>query len=88
MYTETADVAMLGTYRVQDNVLRFAPQFPMEPGLGYRAEFCPTQLPGKVTAAPITSTFRLPPRDVTPTTIITAVYPSGAVVPENLLKQR
>ncbi len=86
VYTATADVAMLGAYRVQGNVLRFAPQFPMEPGLGYRAEFRPTQLPGNVIAAPITSTFRLPPRDVTPTTIITAVYPSGAVVPENLLK--
>ena len=86
VYTETADVAMLGTYRVQGNVLRFAPQFPMEPGLGYRAEFRPAQLPGKVSATPISSTFRLPPRDVTPTTIITAVYPSGDVVPENLLK--
>ncbi len=86
VYTETADVAMLGTYRVQGKVLRFTPQFPLEPGLKYRAEFRPAQLPGKVSGPPITSTFRLPPRDTTPTTIVTNVYPSGEVVPENLLK--
>jgi hypothetical protein len=84
--TETADVAMLGAYRVQGDVLRFEPQFPLEPGLQYRAEFRPARLPGKVSGSPITSTFRLPPRDLTPSTVVTNVYPSGEVVPENLLK--
>lgn len=86
VYTEIAQVPMLGTYRVQGNRLRFEPQFPLEPGLAYRAEFHPAQLPGKVKGLPLTSTFRLPPRNVTPTTIVTAVYPSSEVVPENLLK--
>jgi hypothetical protein len=86
IYTEQADVAMLGAYRVQANVLRFEPQFPLEPGLTYRAEFRPAQLSSKASAMPITSTFRLPPRDLTPTTTVTNVYPSGDVVPENLLK--
>lgn len=86
IYTETANVAMLGTYRVRGKVLRFEPQFPLEPGLAYRAEFHPAQLPPRVNAPPLTSTFRLPPRDTTPTTTVTRVYPSGDVVPENLLK--
>ena len=86
VYTETANLAMLGTYRVQSEVVRFEPQFPLEPGLTYRAEFRPAQLPRKVNAPPLASTFRLPPRDLTPTTIVTHVYPSGDVVPENLLK--
>jgi hypothetical protein len=84
--TETADVAMLGAYRVQGLALRFEPQFPLEPGLTYRAEFHPAQLTRKADNAPIKSTFRLPPRDLTPTTTVTHVYPSGEVVPENLLK--
>ncbi len=86
VYTATADVAMLGTYRLQGNILRFAPQFPLEPGLAYRAEFRPSLLPGKAGAPPVISSFRLPPRNLTPTTIVTAVYPSSEVVPENLLK--
>lgn len=86
VYTEQADVAMLGAYRVQADVLRFEPQFPLEPGLTYRAEFRPTQLPRQINAPPLTSTLRLSPRDLTPTTIVTHVYPSGDVVPENLLK--
>ena len=38
---------MLGTYRVQPGALRFEPQFPLEPGLSYRAVFHPDQLPGE-----------------------------------------
>lgn len=86
VYTETANVAMLGAYRFQGDVLRFEPQFPLEPGITYRAEFHPAHLPRKMNVPPLLSTFRLPPRIVTPTTIVTQVYPSGAVVPENLLK--
>ncbi len=86
VYTEQADVAMLGAYRVQADVLRFQPQFPLEPGLTYRAEFRPAQLPRQINAPPLTSTLRLPPRDSTPTTTVTQVYPSSDVVPENLLK--
>jgi hypothetical protein len=81
VYTEAADVAMLGTYRVHGDSLRFEPQFPLEPGLTYRAEFR-----AKPNAPPLTSSFRLPPRSLTPTTVVTQVYPSGDSVPENLLK--
>ncbi|HEX4948979.1 MAG TPA: hypothetical protein VFZ34_20035 [Blastocatellia bacterium] len=85
VYTENADVAMLGRYLVQADVLRFEPQFPLTPGVAYRAEFQAALL-SKKNVAPISSTFRLPPRDMTPTTVVTQIYPSSDVVPENLLK--
>src|SRR5437899_1251175 len=34
--TTTAQPAMLGEYRVAGKVLRFEPQFPLVPGVGYR----------------------------------------------------
>lgn len=78
---------MLGAYRVQAGVLRFEPQFPLEPGVAYRAVFRPDQLPGaRGSNAPVTSDFQLPPRNTTPTTVVSHVYPSAGLLPENLLK--
>ena len=78
---------MLGSYRIEGNVLRFTPQFPPAPGVTYRAIFRPANLPGaKTNAAPLTAIFQAPARDVTPTTVVSHVYPSVDVVPENLLK--
>ena len=76
---------MLGAYRIQSNALRFEPQFPLEPGITYRAVFRPGRLPG-LRGAPVTATFQLPPRDSTPTTVVTRIYPSADLLPENLLK--
>ena len=79
---------MLGAYRVQSDGLRFEPQFPLEPGVTYRAVFRPDRLPGKGDSGstPITSVFQLPPRSSIPTTVVSHVYPSAEVLPENLLK--
>jgi hypothetical protein len=80
--------AMLGAYRVQSNVLRFEPLFPLEPGMIYRAVFRPDRLPGKVFSGgdSITGVFQLPPRKALPATVVSQVYPSAEVLPENLLK--
>ncbi len=87
VYTESADVPMLGAYQVQAGALRFAPQFPLEAGLSYRAEFRPVPfITAKAKVSSLTETYRVPARDLTPTTIVAAVYPSGSTVPENLLK--
>ena len=87
VYAGQADTAMAGEYRIRDGVLQFEPRFPFDPGLSYRAEFHPAHLPGgRANARPAISRFRLPPRDLTPTTSVIAVYPSADVVPENLLK--
>jgi hypothetical protein len=77
-----------GTYSIEANTLRFTPQFPMEPQVKYWAIFQPDQLPDIDGSkdSPIVSTFQLAPRDSGLGTTVTQVYPSGTVVPENLLK--
>jgi hypothetical protein len=80
--------AMIGAYRVVDEVLRFEPEFPLEPGLTYRAVFRPGMLPGERDsgANSISSLFRTPSRTVTPTTVVSRIFPSSDILPENLLK--
>lgn len=79
---------MLGAYGIRSAVLRFEPQFPLEPGVTYLAVFRPDHLPGGADAggAAITASHRLPPREATPTTVVSHVYPTAEVLPENLLK--
>ena len=43
--TQTLLPAMLGTYRVEGNAIRFEPQYPLVPGLSYQASFRPAELP-------------------------------------------
>jgi len=79
---------MLGVYRVVSNLFRFDPQFPLEPGVNYRAIFHPDRLPGDRAKGgdPIMAVFKAPSRQSSPTTVVTHVYPSADVLPENLLK--
>jgi hypothetical protein len=79
---------MLGAYSVQSGALRFEPQFPLEPGLSYRAIFQPDQLPGErgLRNPPILSVFKAPRRRPNPSTVVSQIYPSAARLPENLLK--
>lgn len=95
IYVEQGDVLtdatvppMLGTYRLEANSVRFTPQFPLQPGLRYRAVLQPTALPGRSEPAGriISATFQVPRRVVLPTTVVAHVYPSAATLPENLLK--
>ena len=80
--------AMVGTYRIRDNMLRFEPQFPLEPGLTYRAVFRPGHLPNEQGsgAGSISAVFRVPARSSRPTTVVSKIFPSADVLPENLLK--
>ncbi len=91
VYAGKADanlLPMLGKYRIEANAVRFEPQFAPEPGVTYRAVFLPAQLPGNSAAgnSVTIATFALPPRDLTPTTVVTQIYPTADVLPENLLK--
>lgn len=70
---------MLGSYSVTDKALRFDPQFPLQPGVRYRAVF---RLGGKT----LSSTFALPAVAAAATTVVTKIFPSAEVLPENLLK--
>jgi len=86
--TDMSVPAMLGSYQVADNRIRFQPQFPLEPGVRYRAVFRPSKLPGsgEIRKADILSIFQLPAIQRQPTTVVAQVYPSADVLPENLLK--
>jgi hypothetical protein len=80
--------AMVGRYSVRDAVIRFEPKFPWQPGVTYRAVFSAERLPamGDKVSAQIVSKFGLPPAPHNPTTVVTQIYPSSDVLPENLLK--
>src|SRR6185503_20410204 len=69
---------MVGSYRAAEKALRFDPQFPLQPGIRYRAVF----RPGELT---LTSTFTLPATRPLATTVVTRIFPSADVLPENLL---
>jgi hypothetical protein len=57
-------------------------------GVNYRAVFHPARLPvgANYPSADVISKFRLPEAPHQPTTVVSQVYPSGDVLPENLLK--
>jgi len=76
---------MLGAYRLESNVLLFESQFPVEPEAEYRALLRPAAITGEA-GEPVTSVYQSPPRNSSPTTIVSHVYPSADVLPENLLK--
>jgi hypothetical protein len=88
-----------GRYEIADRVVRFVPRFPPETGVVYRAVFDPARLRSlvkelspsleiiepKTAERPVASTFSIERTQVTPASV-TAVYPSGEHLPENLLR--
>jgi hypothetical protein len=84
----TADAGlppMLGLYHVESDLLVFESQYPIEPDTEYRAEFYPAALTGR-TGEPIASVFQSPARNSSSETVVSQVYPSADLLPENLLK--
>ena len=88
LLTDVGLPPMLGSYRVESNLIRFEPQFPLETGVKYRASFYPDQLPGtKLAGKLVTVAFELPRRiSAKPTTVVSQIYPTADALPENLLK--
>jgi hypothetical protein len=80
--------AMLGSYRVEEGVLRFEPRFPLMPGVSYRAVLHVDRLPGEkgTSNKPVETLLLLPRRQPAVPTTITQVYPSKDALPENQLK--
>jgi hypothetical protein len=80
--------AMLGSYRVEKDALRFQPRFPLQRGVSYRAVLHPERLPGRAGPAEktIEMLLRLPKVKPAVPTVVTAVYPSRDDLPENQLK--
>lgn len=80
--------AMLGEYSLTDRGIRFTPSFPLDPGREYVVTFAPAAVPG--TAADggpnVVARVGLPAVERDPTTVVTHLYPSADVVPENQLR--
>jgi hypothetical protein len=80
---------VIGRYTVERNAVVFKPQFGFDPGRRYRVEFDPSGLTGADGSwhpAALTAVVGLPGKDLVPTTIVTQVFPSADVVPENQLR--
>ena len=80
--------AMLGSYRVEKDVLHFEPRFPLVRGVSYRAVFHPAKLPGHAgsTEQAIEKVLLLPKAKPAAPTTVAHVYPSKDELPENQLK--
>ena len=74
--------AMAGRYEVEGGVLRFTPAFPLAGGLHYRAVFAGEQLGN----ARVEREFAIPESDPGPRIAVREIYPTGEVLPENLLR--
>jgi hypothetical protein len=77
---------MLGRWSVKADRVVFVPQFPFEPGLGYVAEFDPRKALGEKAGRAVVRRFTLPKGKPPKPPVVTQVFPSGSVLPENLLK--
>jgi len=77
--------AMAGSYRVEKGGFRFTPLFPLAPGVGYLAVLDPSRIPGQ-TGELIKVRHRISPGERGAGTVVSQIYPSAAVLPENLLK--
>ncbi|MGI8603726.1 MAG: Ig-like domain-containing protein [Verrucomicrobiales bacterium] len=88
LVTDVSLPPMIGTYQVASSAVRFQPQFPLDPGLTYRAIFHPDQLPGDHGAPSrlVSAVFTAPARPASPSTVVNHVFPSAEMLPENLLK--
>ena len=82
--------AMLGTYRMEGDTLTFEPSFPLRFGLRYVAVLDGnglSQLLGTSASRPtLRYTLSLAAPERLPTTSVDALFPSGDVLPENLLR--
>jgi hypothetical protein len=82
-------VQIVGRYQVVDNTIRFTPTFPFDTGRTYKVWFDPARIPGSssIQLVPrIGASVSLPRPTVAPSTLVTHVYPSGDLLPENQLR--
>ena len=79
---------VVGRYEVVDEALRFTPLFPFERGRSYHVRFDRSRVDGESAASEpaLTATVGLPAPSTVPATVVTHVYPSGDVLPENQLR--
>ncbi len=79
--------AMAGRYTV-DGTLRFWPSFPLDPGREYDVRFQPSNIgrAGVDAGRAVAGVVSIPAITRQPSTSVSAVHPSGDVIPENNLR--
>ena len=78
--------AMLGTYAVTADTLRFTPRFRFDPGRLYDVRLDPSRLPGAGRSPAVTISVGRPAPPAGPPTDVLQVYPSGETLAENQLR--
>jgi hypothetical protein len=71
---------IIGKYNLASDRIEFRPQFPLQPGIRYRAVFYAKS------NRPVTSVFEIPKPKREPGTVVREIYPTTDLLPENLLK--
>jgi hypothetical protein len=78
-----------GAYSVAGGAVRFTPAYPFDRGRSYQVRLDRARLPASPAGeagAPLVFTFERPAPNLAPSTVVTAVYPTARVAPENLLR--
>lgn len=82
--------AVAGAYEVTRDAVRFTPRFPFDPGRQYEVRFDPARLDVAQASAgpagPIVEVVSVPKNEVSPSTVVSAIYPSSDRLPENQLR--
>ena len=76
---------VLGTYTQSEGSITFAPRFPFSDRIAYRAEFA-IPLHKSERKDSIVSEWHPDPSAKQPSTLVANIYPTSALLPENLLK--
>lgn len=83
---DPANPPVLGQHRVTSTTIDFIPMFPFDPGRGYAVAIDPTKLPSPRTVQSFRTVVVLPAESHSPTTTVSRMLPTAAVLPENLLR--
>jgi len=78
-----APLPVAGRYAIAASI-RFVPLFPLDPGREYDVVFDPSRYVPRLPV--VRGVISLPAVVHVPSTVVTAVYPAGDVIPENLLR--
>jgi hypothetical protein len=84
--TDTNLPAVAGHYVITGGSVTFTPLYPLDRGRTYRVRVDPSKLGPPRSTEILTSIVKLPAAAAKPPAEVAAIYPSVAVVPENLLR--
>jgi len=86
--TASGDLPPMAGRYTADASLRFWPSFPLDAGRTYEVRFDPSGVSrvGLANLSGITGTVSVPSSGKTPSTVVSTVYPTSDVIPENELR--